>query len=309
MLSIPAPLNGRYTLITHNPTQPPFKLWSKIHGTGPIKILFIMGLNTSHQNWSLQFEHFASLPDTNFSCLVFDNRGVGFSDTPAPPYSSGAMARDALSLVESVGWTERVHVVGVSLGGMIAQEFVLGAWKGLVASLTLVSTHAGRVRTPVKGMVRVPYIASLNGLANTRATVDLMFPKEWLDQVRLGDGRRNRDWIMELFETRNSRVPVPRKQGSFGQLCAALSHYVDRERLMRIRGIPVFVATGTEDHLVDPVNSEYLAEVLEARIYRVFVGAGHSVIAQCSNEFNLLLKGFVEEVEAELEAELERGFR
>ena len=55
--------------------------------------------------------------------LVFDNRGAGNSGTPRGPYTTSAMAEDVIALLDFLGWTERrgIHIVGISLGGMIAQ--------------------------------------------------------------------------------------------------------------------------------------------------------------------------------------------
>lgn len=81
--------------------------------------MFIMGLNTSSFAWEHQVPHFAK----NYSVLVFDNRGVGNSDSPKGPYSTLEMAHDIITLLDYVGWHNgrELHIVGVSLGGMIAQ--------------------------------------------------------------------------------------------------------------------------------------------------------------------------------------------
>lgn len=80
------------------------------------------------QGWHSQVSHFASLP--GYQVLVHDNRGVGNSDSPKGLYKTSEMAKDVVELLEEVGWVAkdgaegRVHVVGVSMGGMIALELV-----------------------------------------------------------------------------------------------------------------------------------------------------------------------------------------
>jgi pimeloyl-ACP methyl ester carboxylesterase len=78
-----------------------------------------------------QVEHLARARDAagapRYTALVLDNRGAGNSGTPRGPYATRAMAADVVALLDFVGWTRRrgVHIVGISLGGMIAQ----GAWR------------------------------------------------------------------------------------------------------------------------------------------------------------------------------------
>lgn len=133
-------------------------LYFEQHGTGPEKVLFIMGcvviilfrvqssklpgrsLNSTSFAWLPQVAHFGRAPE--YSVLVFDNRGVGNSTTPKGPYTyipssitctrppshllslrTSSMAEDVLVLLDYVGWTQPrdLHVVGISMGGMIAQ--------------------------------------------------------------------------------------------------------------------------------------------------------------------------------------------
>lgn len=82
---------------------------------------------------------------------MFNNRGILPSTAPRNPlsFSSTTMAADSLALLDALGgtWaTGAVHVVGLSMGGMIAQEMYL-ARPSRIASLTLVSTHAGGARS------------------------------------------------------------------------------------------------------------------------------------------------------------------
>ena len=91
-----------------------------------------MGLGGFKNSWQRQSKDFGHGQNTNrdqstkYSCLVFDNRGIGESDKPLARYSTSEMAKDTLELVDHVGWTSnrQLHVIGVSMGGMIAQELV-----------------------------------------------------------------------------------------------------------------------------------------------------------------------------------------
>jgi len=85
-----------------------------------------MGLGGYLKTWQRQIKDFGHTEGDKYSCLVFDNRGMGESDKPVMRYSTSEMAKDVVELLDYVGWVEErsVHVVGISMGGMIAQELV-----------------------------------------------------------------------------------------------------------------------------------------------------------------------------------------
>lgn len=85
-----------------------------------------MGLGALKWYWQRQTKDFGHDESAKYSCLIFDNRGMGESDKPFLRYSTSEMAKDVLEVLEHVGWTgeKELHVVGISMGGMIAQELV-----------------------------------------------------------------------------------------------------------------------------------------------------------------------------------------
>jgi pimeloyl-ACP methyl ester carboxylesterase len=85
-----------------------------------------MGLGGLYKTWQRQTKDFGHTQADRYTCLVLDNRGIGKSDKPLLRYTTSEMARDVIELLDHVGWTEKqsVHVVGISMGGMIAQELV-----------------------------------------------------------------------------------------------------------------------------------------------------------------------------------------
>jgi len=85
-----------------------------------------MGLGAFKWFWQRQTKDFGHDQASKYSCLIFDNRGMGESDKPLLRYSTSEMAKDAFEVVDLLGWTteKQLHVIGVSMGGMIAQEMV-----------------------------------------------------------------------------------------------------------------------------------------------------------------------------------------
>lgn len=85
-----------------------------------------MGLGTFKTGWQRQAEHFGHQKGSQYTCLLFDNRGMGESDKPVARYTTSEMAKDTVALIDHLEWTapRQLHVIGVSMGGMISQELV-----------------------------------------------------------------------------------------------------------------------------------------------------------------------------------------
>ncbi|KAJ3108632.1 hypothetical protein HDU97_000488 [Phlyctochytrium planicorne] len=269
--------------------KPPVELYYEMHGTG---------LNVAMQSWDYQYEYFGSLPE--YSAVAFDNRGVGLSDAPLGRYTTSDMAKDAYDLLMWIGWKSGVHVVGVSMGGMIAQELALLAPK-LVSSLTLISTHAGLSLPPTSALYNVPKLLMLRDMnAKLNGMKDLLFPPEWLNgQSKDGSGRTNGEIIFERMVKRSQKTRVQAPAGAIGQLMAVMTHYVSSSRLSQLASlkIPTQVITGTWDNLIHPTNSDYIAQKLGVKV-KVFDGAGHALPSEMPDEFNVTLKAFVESIGA-----------
>lgn len=108
-----------------------------------VKLQLIMGLAASMNAWQRQTCYFGHQHADQYSVLLLDNRGVGASDKPLARYTTSDMAADVIEVLDHVGWTgpRSVNVVGLSLGGMIAQELAC-AQPERIASLSLLCTTA-----------------------------------------------------------------------------------------------------------------------------------------------------------------------
>ena len=107
-----------------------------VRGTGPA-LLLLSGFGVSSRG----LDSVVDVLSARFTCLTFDYRGSGGSAVALGPVTTGSMARDAARVLQAAG-VERAHVVGVSLGGMVAQELAIQR-PGLVHGLVLVATTAG----------------------------------------------------------------------------------------------------------------------------------------------------------------------
>ena len=109
----------------------------RIEGEGERTMVLINGLADDLESWATQVPAFLQ---AGYRVLRFDNRGIGKSARPPGPYTTAMMAADTKALVDHLGLS-RVHMLGVSMGGMIAQEYAL-AYGGDLASLALACTYA-----------------------------------------------------------------------------------------------------------------------------------------------------------------------
>ncbi|KAH9033695.1 alpha/beta-hydrolase [Lactarius deliciosus] len=255
-------------------------LYFEQHGTGPVKVVFVTGLYASLNAWAAQVKHFSQL--SQYTILVFDNRGVGNSGTPMGPYSTSGMAEDVIVLLDFVGWVESrsVHVVGLSMGGMIAQELAYRIPERFI-SLSLAVTTAGgppsMFNIPpwfgLKNILRTPFDDMKKRTFNA---AEVAFSSSWLDAKIENDpeGRTNRSL------------------GAVSQMWAGFTHHVGAGRLAQIsKTIPkVLILTGDQDHLVRSSNSAYLSKCMPEAEYVVWKETGHSVNEQHVERFNALLE-------------------
>jgi len=270
----------------------PFQLYYEVCGTGPEKVLFIMGLNASGESWKYQRDYFKTLPE--YSTCIFDNRGCGRSDSPNSYYTTTGMAQDVLELLKHLGWTESVNVVGVSLGGMIAEELALAAPEKLVKSLCLTSTNAGRTIPPMPALFKlVRSLFPSNVEEQLQRNIMMLYPEAWLKQAGPLDTNfpTNQAWVIEDMKERICTIPLQPSQGIRGQLSAGARHYVSADRLHQIRnkGFPILVVTGDMDCMIYPSHSYYLAGELNARL-EIFEGCGHVLGVQVKDRYNELLQ-------------------
>lgn len=240
-------------------------LYYEMHGEGAPLALF-MGLGGNIAMWDVELIEALA---RHFRVLVFDNRGTGRSDKPDHPYSMAMFAADAAALFEAVG-VQRAHVLGASMGGMIAQQFALDHPRR-VDRLVLGCTTAGGAR------MALPAEEVLAALAN----VDGLPPAEL--------ARSNRRYAYTAgylaaheaeFEARLPReVEFPTPPFALSHHLGAAAHFDVYDRLPEIRH-PTLVMTGREDAMIPAANSVLLAERIPQADLIIYGRAGHGFMSE-----------------------------
>ena len=235
-------------------------------------ILLIMGLGADSRGWAMQMQAFAE----RYRVIAFDNRGVGKSSVPPPPYTTEQMARDALAVLDAEE-IQRAHVLGVSLGGAIAQELVLAA-PDRVRSLALGSTWAGpsdwrsRLRKMQLGVLETQGVEAL-----VRARVLFIFSSPMFEKA---------PQMMDLIEKTMAETPL---EGYLHQLDAAEAHDA-RARLGKVTA-PTLVLTGKRDILVPPELSAEVASLIPGAEL-VVLETAHAIQLEESALFNETVLAF-----------------
>ncbi|KAF8815809.1 alpha/beta-hydrolase [Phlegmacium glaucopus] len=286
------------------------------------KMVFIMGLNSSCFSWGPQVRWFGGgIPrgsgegEEEYTALVFDNRGVGNSGYPRGPYTTGAMAEDVICLLDYLGWTadRELNIVGISLGGMIAQELAYRIPNRISSLLLAVTTPGGYIWEnfpPWKGLFSLAKLTfTPDPVEKVPTVLEMLFPSKWLDSKAENDdkGRTNRQVQGEAFLTRVTTAKPQRFLGHISQMAAALTHHVSPSRLAFISTqIPkIIIVTGDEDHLVAPEGSRRLCRGMVSEQDKdgkggqvelvQWEGTGHGIHVQKEREFNELIARCVRE--------------
>jgi len=252
-------------------------IYYEIHGEGAQTLVMIRGLGSDLCAWYEQTPILSRV----FRLLVFDNRGAGRSDKPTEPYSIRQMAADTKGLMDSLG-IGRAAMLGISMGGMIAQEFALN-YPDRLTSLILGCTHFGGPRV-------VPAPPEI--LAAITAGPEVSGEALEMQQraVFCEDTVSRRPEVIRKFREARSRYPMP--PHAFACQVAAVMGHDTWARLPSVR-IPTLVLTGRDDRLVPPANSSLIAERIPAAVLRELPG-GHLFFAEYPDEFNRGVIGFVE---------------
>lgn len=243
-------------------------------------LVMIMGVGGGRSSWLYQTGFFKKY----YRTVTFDNRGVGKSDKPSGPYSIKMMADDTIGLMDHLG-IEKAHVLGVSMGGMIAQEIAIN-YPERVDKLVLgctfakadTSTRSTEMNTATEANEKTP-----QNEASQRKVISAMLALSF-------NNRFNRIFILPFAKI---AIRFYSPTGIAEQMKAVSTHdTVDRLKMIKA---PTLVITGTDDRLVNPTSSEVIAKLVpNAKLVRVS-GGGHTFFMEMHKDFNREVLNFLKE--------------
>jgi len=243
-------------------------------GGAPIAIL-LHGLGATGDSWQLQFP---ALIESGFRILAPDMRGFGKSTYPEGPNSPQIMAADVANFLSRLEVTS-VNVVGISMGGTIALQFALDH-PSMVDSLLLVNTFArlrpNKISYWLFYSIRFLLIQVLGIPNQARFVVKRLFPYP------------EQEFLRETFY----KQIIQANPTGYRSAIRSFVNFNVTDRLSEIQS-PTLVVTGDKDSVVPPRTQKELVEKIPNAQHVVINNAGHAVIVEKPEEFNLAILGFL----------------
>jgi pimeloyl-ACP methyl ester carboxylesterase len=248
-------------------------------GSGPA-VIFVHGAGVIGEGWRPQIDAFKD----RYTVIWIDNRGIGQSALTTGELTIEDMAADTLAVADAEG-LRQFHLVGHSMGGLIAQQIALIA-RPRVHSLALLCTFLkGTQATTMSWPMLAIGIRSRVGTRRMRrhAFVEMVMTPDYLASV-------DRDALCEGLKGLFGRDLADQPSIVMQQL-RAMRKFDVSSRLARLLGIPTLVLSAEHDLIARPAYGRALAAAIPDSRFIEFAGAGHAVTIQCADEINAILSG------------------
>jgi pimeloyl-ACP methyl ester carboxylesterase len=224
-------------------------------------LLLIQGMSGTHVAWGRPFRE---VLETHFDVVAFDNRGIGLSGPVEGPFTIVEMAEDTAGLMEELG-LESAHVVGISMGGMIAQELAL-AEPGRLRSLTLGCTYCGGPGSQLMPQENVEILAAGMMSGDRDKAIRASY------EVNLSPAFRADEDAYAAFH--EMAISVPARKATIELQAQAIFGHDTSDRIGEI-STPTLIVHGTEDGVLPFPNGEQIASLMPAARFEVLENVGH----------------------------------
>lgn len=248
--------------------------WSS-YGSGR-PVLLVMGLGADGSAWQPHLERLA----LKFRCIVVDNRGCGSSEAPVGPYTTEQMADDCAAVITAAG-EEAVAVIGISMGGAIAQQLAL-RHAPMVTALILASSWAGPNAVTEDVLTELEHIRRVGDPEMLARRLDLLI---WSPNAYMSNAT-------QLRAERAGVTDFAMAEHAFMAQSHACRHHNVRGRLDEI-SVPTLVTAGSFDVFTPLACSQELARHLPNASLVTFTG-GHAHHWEELDPFNRTCEEFLD---------------
>jgi 3-oxoadipate enol-lactonase len=242
-------------------------------GEGP-PLIFIHGLGANFRNWQLQIESFSP----EFRCICPDNRGAGQSAATPGPYSFDLFAEDLAAICDDLG-VARAHIVGQSMGGMIAQAFAC-AYPQRVDKLVLVDTSCFAGEVLQATLVHADAMLREHGMG--------VLPAMFTDAIYSEAFRAAHPEEIARFNRELTSHNIEGILGSIG----AIAELDFRDRLLDV-ATPTLLILGALDQITPPSDTDLISSLMPHARRLTFPMVGHQPHVEVAEAFNVALREFL----------------
>jgi 3-oxoadipate enol-lactonase len=250
----------------------------EVHGEGE-PLLCVMGLSADTLAWILQVPAFSARHKT----ITFDNRDVGQSSMADGPYEIADMAQDALALADALE-LDSFHLLGVSVGGAIAQEMAIAAPERIRTLTLAVTFPAGGAWARKLGEVWAARVRRATREERVDELMLLTFSEEFFEN------EQQAQWVRGMM----LQNPHPQDAEAFVRQLEACGRHDAREGLRSV-ALPTHVIGAERDILVPVWKSQELAELIPGAKLTVLAGSPHGVNVEGAERFNQTVLDFIAE--------------
>lgn len=245
----------------------------KMFGKGD-PILLIPGFSMTKEMWGPILNDLAE----NHTVIIFDNRGIGETTAGNRTFSMNQFINDTVGFIEALEIEKPIDVLGLSLGGMIAQELAM-SHPEIVNHLIVVASSCGGEKSLPPQLSPRDLQSMQTGTANKSLFLHALFPDNWI--------RENSDEINRTFAlpqvSQENLLKYGEAVGKWKGSCDSISN-MDK---------PVLVMTGTEDITSPPINSLKIAEKIPGAWLIQIDGGGHGVMQQYPETVDEIIEIFL----------------
>jgi 3-oxoadipate enol-lactonase len=253
-------------------------LYYETHGEGE-PLLCVMGLSADVLAWTLQVPAFSARHRT----IILDNRDVGRSSMATAEYEIADMARDTLALADALE-LDSFHLLGVSMGGAVAQEMSCQAPERIRTLTLAVTFAAGGAWARKLAEVWASRVHKISREEHVDELILLNQSEEFFENAGM----------VEFVRGMMLQNPHPQPPEAFARQLAASSRHDARDRLGSL-SLPVHVIGSEHDILVPVWKARELAELIPGARLTVIENAPHGANVERAEEFNRLVLDFIAE--------------
>jgi len=254
-------------------------VYYEVHGDG-FPLVMIIGLSANIDWWDPRVMQETS---KRYKTVIFDNRGAGRTDKPKVPYTIKMFANDTAGLMDALK-IECAHILGISMGGMIAQEFALNHPEK-VEKLVLCSTYCGAS----KSVQPSPQVLGLL-MKPREGMTDEEVVKNWFPLLLTDDFVKSNPSFLSFATQQLLKAPTP--PDAFQRQMGAILSFDTYQRLPEIKAATL-VMHGKKDILIPPENAKIIADRIPGAKLVYFENSAHALFSQEPETVNKTLLEFL----------------